>query len=103
MPTEHVKKWQHIAGLLGELHVVAWVTSTEWGEIASEIKNEYGSLVTPTNANFKQCYIGKNLLLRNSGTEDQGVVNAMNWIEIGPFADQFAWRRDNLITGKNSA
>ena len=99
--TDHIKKWQRVSGLLGEIHAVAYVTSKEWGEIAKELVEKYESAITPTNANFKQCYVGKNLLLRNAGTEDQGLVNALNYIEMEPFIEQFAWRRENLITGKN--
>lgn len=78
-----VPKWQKVSGILANIHVVAWLTATEWGDLAKEIGEEYYSSVTPSNQNFTQCRIGKNLLLRNSGTEDQEVVNEMNRLELG--------------------
>jgi hypothetical protein len=78
-----VKKWQRISGLLADIKTTAWVTSTEWAELAREIKTEYGSSVTPTNKNFTQVQIEKNLIVRNAGTEDQQIVNLMNQEELG--------------------
>lgn len=100
--TEHIKRWLRVSGILGEIHSVAWVTSKEWGEIAQELKHpDYEATTVPTNANFRALKVAHNLQLRNSGTEDQGVVNEMNRVELGEKnARIFAWRRDNLIQGK---
>lgn len=104
MTTDHISKWLKVSALLGEIHAVAWVTSTEWGEIAEELKKpDYEATTVPTNKNFRALKVAPNLQLRNSGTEDQGVVNVMNNRELGETnARVFAWRRDNLITGKKS-
>lgn len=98
-----LKKWQRVSGLLGNLHCCAFVTSSEWGILATEVAAlalDDGIKTAPTPANFQQCYIGKNLLLRNAGTEDQEVVNAMNWIEIGEHFPEFDHRRRMFQTGR---
>jgi hypothetical protein len=99
---EVLRMWKRVSALLGNLHAVAWLTTSDWAILAKEV-NELpemaGINLKATNANFKQMYVGKNLLLRNSGTDDQGVVNAMNWIEIGEKFPEFDWRRRNWQTG----
>ena len=96
-----VKKWQRISGLLADIKTTAWVTSTEWAELAREIKGEYGSSVTPSNANFGQIKIGENLLLRNSGHDSQEDCDTANRALLGEENIRlFAFRRDNWITGK---
>ena len=100
--TQHIDRWLKVSGILGEIHAVAWVTSKEWGEIAEELKKpDYAATTIPTNKNFRTLRVAYNLQLRNSGTEDQAVVNEMNRIELGEKNERiFAWRRDNLQTGK---
>lgn len=100
--TEHIQKWLKVSGILGDISVTAFVTSTEWGQIAEELKNpDYAGTVVPTPDNFAKLRVAPNLLLCNSGTEDQETVNIINNRLLGEEnARVFAWRRDNLITGK---
>ena len=100
--TDHVRKWYLVSSLLGKMKHTAWVTSTEWAEIAKEVVKKYNSAVTPTNKNFTQMQLNSNLLVRNAGTEDQEVVNEMNRIELGDDAKVFAFRRDNWKTASGS-
>lgn len=99
--TAHIPKWQRVSALLYDKNKTAWVTSTEWGEIALELTGydltQPGNKPTPKN--FTQIKIG-NLLLKNSGTEDPEVVDLLNWKEIGEDYNLFTFRRDNFITGK---
>lgn len=96
-----VKKWQHISRLMWDRQIVALVTSTEWAELARELKEDYGSSITPTNVNFTQVMIDKNLLIRNSGTEDQEVCNIANNIALGEENLRLLeYRKANFITGK---
>ena len=96
-PVSVLKTWQRVSALLGDLHTCAWLTTSDWAKLATEIngltEDQGANLVKATNATFKQCYVGKNLLLRKSGTDDRGVVNAMNWFEIGDKFEQFDYRR----------
>lgn len=96
--TQHIQRWLRVSGILGDISSTAWVTAREWGEIAEELKDpEYAATTVPTNKNFRALRVAKNLLLRNSGTDDQIVVNIMNQRELGPTNEQiFAWRRDAL-------
>lgn len=96
-----LRKWKRVSALLGNLHAVAWLTTTDWAQLAAEVNAEIplDDVRRATNANFKQCYVGTNLLLKNSGTDDQGVVDAMNWIEIGDKFPEFDFRRRTWITG----
>ncbi len=103
-PVSVLKTWKRVSALLPRslAGAVAYLTVTDWTRLAGEINalnEEDGVNLKATNANFQQCYIGKNLLLKNSGTDDQGVVNAMNWIEIGEYFPEFDWRRRELQTG----
>jgi hypothetical protein len=96
--TDHIKRWLRVSGILADISSTAWVTAREWGEIAEELKDpDYASTTVPTNKNFRALRVAKNLLLRNSGTDDQIVVNIMNQRELGETnAAIFAFRRDNL-------
>ena len=100
-----LKTWQRVSALLGDLHTCAWLTTSDWAKLATEIngltEDQGANLVKATNATFKQCYVGKNLLLRNSGTDDRGVVNAMNWIEIGDKFPEFDYRRREWQVGNS--
>ncbi len=100
--TDHIGKWLKVSGILGEIEATAFVTSTEWGQIAEELKKpEYEATTIPTNKNFRALRVAKNLLLINSGTEHQIIVNIMNQRLLGETNERlFEWRRDNLITGK---
>ena len=103
-PVSVLKTWKRVSALLGEIHCCAWLTTTDWAKLATEVnelREDQGVNIAATNATFKQCYVGKNLLLRNSGTDDQGVVNAMNWIEIGDKFPEFDFRRRNWQTGNS--
>lgn len=97
-----LKTWKRVSALLGDLHTCAWLTSSDWAKLAAEVnalREDQGINIAATNKTFKQCYIGPNLLLRNSGTDDQGVVNSMNWIEIGDRFPEFDFRRRTWQTG----
>jgi hypothetical protein len=100
--TDHIGKWLRVSGILGEIEVTAFVTSQEWGQIAEELKEpRYEGTVVPTPANFAKLRVAHNLLLCNSGCEDQETVNILNNRLLGEEnARLFAWRRDNLISGK---
>ena len=98
MPTSHIQRWLRVSGILADISTTAWVTAREWGEIAAELKDpEYAATTVPTNKNFRALRVSKNLLLRNSGTDDQIVVNIMNQRELGETNEAiFAFRRDAL-------
>ena len=100
--TQHIQRWLRVSGLLGDISSTAWVTAREWGEIAEELKHpDYEATTIPTNKNFRALRVAKNLLLRNSGTEDQIVVNIMNQRELGETNSAiFAFRRDSLRQSK---
>jgi murein L,D-transpeptidase YcbB/YkuD len=96
--TQHIQRWLRVSGILADISTTAWVTAREWGEIAAELKDpEYAATTVPTNKNFRALRVSKNLLLRNSGTDDQIVVNIMNQRELGETNEAiFAFRRDAL-------
>lgn len=102
-----LKKWQRVAAILGitERKITAWLTSTEWAALANDVSaeaKEQGVIVPLTHANFgKECKLGDTLVLRNSGTEDQGVVNAMNWVTFGDMFPEFDWKRRTWQTGND--
>jgi len=101
--TKHIDRWLKVSGLLGDdLDVTAFVTATEWGQIAEELKHpDYEATTIPTNRNFSRLRVAKNLLVVNSGSEDQRAINIINQRLLGPENERmFEWRRDNLITGK---
>lgn len=105
--TNHVQVWQRVESILAvepQLHKVAWVTSTEWGQIAKELEgyevtDPSKPTVKPQPMNFRQMRIGKCLLLRNAGTEDQDVVDLLNIREMGSDKVIFDFRKNNLRTG----
>lgn len=94
-----VKKWQFVADLLQGRDVVAMVTSSEWANLARELKEDYGSSITPTNINFTQVIIS-NLTIRNAETEDQDVVNLVNNELLGDEGRRLLeWRKSNWAVG----
>lgn len=94
-----VKKWQFVADLLQGREMVAFVTSTEWAQLARELKEDYGSAITPTNKNFTQVKIA-NLLIRNAETEDQEAVNVANNMILGEEGRRLLeWRKENWAVG----
>jgi len=95
---------RRIAALVGEANppVRYFVSSTRWGNIAREMEMDFfNELADPTNLpnpdNFKELKIGKGLLVINSGTEDEDVVNLVNRAEAERC--NFAKKRDSLRTG----
>ena len=100
-----LKKWMRVSNLLGITgrKITAWITSTEWALLAKDVAaaaTEQGITTPLTYANFGvECRIGPALILRNSGTEDQGVVNSMNWVTFGDQFPEFDWKRRTLQTG----
>jgi hypothetical protein len=96
-----VEVLRRIAALVGDAKppVRYFVSSTRWGNIARELKMDYALAFTdPTNLpnpdNFKEMMIGNGLLVINSGTEDENVVNFVNRAEAERC--NFAKKRDNL-------
>lgn len=110
--TDHVARWQRVESILAAGHrplsKIAYVTSREWGEIAKELEG-YDMIdpsrptIRPNPMNFKQMRIGKCLLLRNSGTEDQDVCDMLNMRELGEEDKKiYDFRKLNFQTGKIS-
>ncbi len=77
--------------------VQMFVTSTLFAAIYAEMKALVTGPVQPNPQNFKELMVGKNMLVINSGSEDQAAVNIANVMEAQ--RANFAWRRDNLRTG----
>lgn len=109
--TNHVTRWQRVESILAAgrpLSKVAYVTSTEWGEIAKELEgfdvmDPSKPGIKPNPANFRQMRIGKCLLLRNAGTEDQDVCDLLNAEALGTEDKKiFDFRKLNFQTGKIS-
>ena len=106
--TNHIQRWQRVESILAAeppMQKIAWVTATEWAQIAKELAG-YEMIdpskpdVRPNPANFRQMRIGKCLLLRNSGTEDQETVDLLNWREMGVEDKKiFEFRKNNFRTG----
>ena len=107
--TNHIAKWQRVESILASGHKplvkIAWVTSTEWGQMAKELEtyemiDPSKPTIRPNPLNFRQMKIGKCLTLRNAGTEDQDVVDLLNWREMGTEDKKiFEFRKTNFRTG----
>lgn len=94
-----VAKWQRVRDLLGDIEAVAYVTTTEWAELAAEVNAGYSTAASPKN--FEQLQIGHNLTLRNSHQDDQAECDKANMASFGEENLRlFRFRRDNWITGK---
>ncbi|MES2156122.1 MAG: hypothetical protein V4510_13390 [bacterium] len=89
--TNCLEELDTIAGLVAPKPTVMWLTSSHWAELAREIEAKYGKHPTPEN--FRALRVGC-LEVRNSTTEDQGVVNAMNRLSASDA--EFAQKRDAL-------
>ena len=95
-----VQKWQRVRDILGDIQAVAYVTATEWGELAKEITAAYSTSASPKI--FEQIKIGANLLLRNSHQDDQAECDKANMASFGEENLRlFRFRRDNWSTGKS--
>lgn len=77
--------------------VQMFVTSTHFARIAAEMQSYVKGLVKPNPSNFKELRVGNNMIVVNSGSEDQGAVNIANRMEAE--RANFAYRRDNFRTG----
>ena len=106
--TNHIPRWQRVEAILasGNTPLVkrAFVTSTEWAQIAMEVSaydpiDPDKPLVKPNPANFDRLRIGKCLTVINAGTEDQDVVDAMNVFELGQDREIFNFKKTNYRTG----
>lgn len=104
LKTDHLGTWLKRAGFMEGMRThTAWITSTEWAEIAKEIEalnlaSETPIIVMPTNKNFNALRIaGGKLILRNSGTEDQEWCNQLNWDELGTDAILLKTRAQQLF------
>ena len=95
-----VAKWQRVRDLLGDIQAVAYVTTTEWAELAKEINVGYATAASPKN--FEQIKIGHNLLVCNSHHDNQDECDLANTVLLGEENLRlFKFRRDNWITGKD--
>lgn len=106
--TNHIQKWQRVESILAAhppMHKIAWVTSAEWAQIAKELEtyevvDPSKPTVKPNPMNFRQLQVGKCLILRNSGSEDQDACDMLNWVEMGAEGKKiFDFRKNNLRTG----
>ncbi len=77
--------------------VQVFVTSTHFARIAAEMRGYISGPVVPNPSNFKELRVGNNMIVVNSGSEDQGAVNLANQMEAE--RANFAYRRDNFRTG----
>lgn len=100
----HLAVLNRISALIGpvEKPVIMFVTSTHMGQIADEVNvldvaapDRPRHKATPRN--FREVRIGSNLIVVNSGSEDQGAVNLANQMEAERV--NFQGRRDKLRTG----
>jgi hypothetical protein len=97
----HLQVLMRISALIGAVDepVVMFVTSQHFGQIASEVAGM--DLMDPLNPpnpdNFKELRVGKNLLVVNSGSEDQASVNLANRMEAE--RTDFQGRAQRLRTG----
>jgi hypothetical protein len=89
-----VAKYDNIAGLVGEVETVMFVTSSEWARLADEIQI-LTKQVNPDN--FRRLRL-RNLTVVNSGSEDQEAVNILNIPEARKC--DFQNRRQRLISGR---
>ncbi len=76
--------------------VLMFVTSPHFAAIVAEARLLVKGPVLPNPANCKEFMVGKNLIVANSGSEDQDAVNIANRLEAE--RSHFQWRRDNLRT-----
>ena len=97
----HLQVLIRMSALIGQIDhpVTYFVTSQHWGKIAEEVAGGdlANPLLMPTFANFKELRIGKNLLVVNSGSEDQGAVNMANRMEAERV--DFSGKKERLRTG----
>lgn len=105
---ERIPFWQKIEAILASggtpLVKKAFVTSTEWAQIAKEIGahdpiDPTLPLPKPAPGNFEAMKIGKCLTVINAGTEDADVVALMNVAEMGDDYAIFNFKRLNYRTG----
>lgn len=96
-----LRELMRISALIGAVDepVVMLVTSTHFGKIAQAVAQEtlMEPLNLPTPENFKELRVGKNLLVANSGTEDEETVNLANRLEARRV--NFRGRAQSLRTG----
>lgn len=96
----HLEVLNRISALIpdGAPCVTMFVTSLHWGRIAAEVKDILTYPTSPpTPDNFKSLRVGHNLLVVNSGSEDQDAVNLANCMEAERVG--FRWRHDHLQKG----
>lgn len=96
----HLEVLQRISALIGEIDepVTMFVTSQHWASIAKEAEEFLvDPLTLPNRINFKELRVGRNLLVVNSGSEDQGAVNIANRLEAERCG--FQAKRERLRTG----
>ncbi len=77
--------------------VQMFVTSQHFAALADEMGAFVKGPVMPNPQNFKELRVGDNLIVVNSGSEDQDAVNIANRMEAE--RANFAYRRDNFRTG----
>jgi len=91
-----------VSALIGKqpTPVKMYLTSVDWARLADEVNQMEmevpGKLATPRH--FKDLLVGNNLLVINSGTEDESAVNLMNAAEADRIS--FQKRRIHFQTGR---
>lgn len=102
--TDHLGKWLKRAGFMeGMRPHLAWITSTEWKQIALEIDDlnvhsETPIITQPTNKNFHRLrLLDGRLTLVNSGTESQALCDKRNWDELGDDAFLLQMRAQQIF------
>lgn len=99
--TPEVQELFRVSQLLGPRQdpVVMLVTATRWARIAAELAagDLEDPLRLPTPDNFKELRVGKNLLVVNSGWEDEHEVHRRNLRAAEQ--SNFQARRQRLRTG----
>ena len=96
----HLEVLNRISALIGDTPepVVMFVTSDHFMRIAEEIKPILSDpTYLPNPSNFKELRVGRNLLVVNSGSEDQGAVNIANRMDAERVG--FRWKHDHLQKG----
>ena len=96
----HLRMLERLSALIApdlDPPVTMFVTSTLWAAIYAEMLPMVEGPVKPNPTNFKELMVGRNMIVVNSGSEDQIAVNLANRMEAE--RSNFAWRRDNLRTG----
>ena len=104
--TEHLRTFLRVSEILGKRpdgkRAKYWVTAQQWEELVAEVvesgvlKPEEGETPRPQRGINDHLYFRDNLHIINAGTDNQRLVDSMNWQEV---PDDWFWRRDVWRTG----